>query len=210
MKQRPSIVPVLLVVAMLSPAAAAAQPASSDAGRRIELWARAGLFLPTEDAFGEVYSGARVPLVVDGEWRLHRLVAVFGGVRYMRTTGEVIAEGDGGSGGSASATRLTMTSGRLGGIVAWPSGPWDVRFGAGLTVNHYSEDWPDAAGASVSGTRAGWLVQGGVARRIGRRWAAGVSVEYSGATVPEGSGEFAVPALDLGGLDVLFGVAIRF
>jgi hypothetical protein len=176
---------------------------------RVDLWFRAGLFEPSDDTLAEVYSGARVPFIVQADWRLLRHLAVFGSLRDLRVTGRAIVESGTASSVDGSATHLTTTSGRFGGLVIVPSGRWDLRFGGGVSVNHYFEEWP-AAGVSATGTRTGWLAQAALARRFGRRWLAGASVEYSSVRVPAGSGEFAAPALELGGADVLFGGGIRF
>jgi hypothetical protein len=201
----------LLAAALLPSGAALAQQAGDTSG--VDASFRAGMFQPSEAAFEQAYGGSRIPLVMQVDWRVHRVLALFGGVRYLGLDGRAIAEDDtaavGASGEAVYATHLALTSARLGALAVVTSGRWDVRVGGGLNVEHYAEEWP-AAAASASGTRTGWLAQATAARRIGRRFSAGVSVEYSGVAVPAGTGESAVPALDLGGLDVLLTAGIRF
>jgi hypothetical protein len=197
----------LLVLASLASGSAFAQPPGP---HPVALWLRLGAFLPSDDTVDQVYSGALGSVVVQADWTLRGHVAVFGGVRYWGVTGHAVAESGAAGAGEGGTTHLTMTTGRFGGLVLLPKGPWDTRLGGGVTVNHYTEEWTATTGAAVSGTRAGWLAQVAVARRFATRWSAGVSVEYSGVGVPAGTGEFAAPAVDLGGLDVLFGGGIRF
>jgi len=203
MKRRPTILLVLLATLLLPSRAAFSQMS-------VDVWGRAGLFLPSDDTLGDVYSGARIPLVAQAEWRIHSAVALFGGVRYLRADGRAIGEDETGDGSQGTSTRLTTTSGRFGGLlVLQPGQRWDVRVGGGVTVSNYEETWA-SIGASTSGTRSGWLAQAGVAYRLTRHWLAGATAEYSGVRVPASDGDAPTPAVDLGGLDILFGLGFRF
>jgi hypothetical protein len=202
--------PILLAVAAAAALSAPARPSFAQPASPVEIWVRAGLFRPSDDAFRRVYTSTLVPFTAQADWRLRSTIALFGGIRYLRGTGAAVPEGGASTGTSpAEEVRLTLTAGRFGALLLVPGSRWDARLGAGVTVTHYSETWA-GAGASASGTEAGWLLQAAVARRLGKRWSASVAVEYAGVEVPAGAGEFAGPAVNIGGLDLLFGVGIRF
>jgi hypothetical protein len=177
----------------------------------VELWVRSGVFQPSDESLAEVYPGARFPFVAQGEVRVRSAVAVFGGLRYAMMDGDAVAEGGANGAALGTATRLTSTAARVGALVVLQRGRhWDIRLGGGVTVTSYSEDWSGADANSVSGTKAGWLLEAAVSRRLGRHWFLGGSVEYSGVHVPAGGGENPTFEANLGGLDLLAGVGFRF
>jgi hypothetical protein len=168
---------------------------------------RAGLFVPSDGAFRDVYGGARIPVFVQLDWPVHRRVALFGAIRYVRMSGQPVPVGAVAfSEGDAGTARLRVASMRAGALLLLPSGSWDLRLGGGLSVDGYSEEWR-ATDAQASGTRSGWLAQAGIWRRLGRRLGVGGTLEYSSVTVPASDETLEVK---LGGLELSGGVSVRF
>lgn len=191
-----------LAATMLALAAPAA--AQVEAGRQLAV--RAGVFLPGDATFRDVYGGLEVPVVGQLDWPVAGRVALFGGVRFVKTSGEPIS--DTGAGNAGTAT-LSLLSGRAGVLLVMPAGGWDVRVGGGLTLERYDERW-DALGSRVTGTRAGWLVQAAAWRRFARRWAAGGALDYAAVKVPSADADGGLPRVDLGGFELTAGIGVRF
>jgi hypothetical protein len=189
---------------------AAAQPPVPPARARLSV--SAGVFRPSDAAFGRVYHGTKAPVVLQLDWRLQRYVAVFGGVRHLRTNGQAIVE-DGGAlarpDNEEFPARFRATSIRAGALLVWAAGPWDLRAGGGVNVFRYSEEWP-AASFETTGSKTGWLAQASVMRAVTSRVSVGGGFEYSAAGVRQAGAGSLVPRIELGGLDLLAGIGIRF
>lgn len=206
---RSALIAVLACAWLAAPALVAAQ--SPPAGT---LSLSAGVFRPSDESFRRVYGAAKVPFTAQLDWRLAPRVALFVGVQHLRASGTPVAD-DTGVPVSAGATdesieaRLRLTSFRAGGLVLFPSGRWLVSAGAGLIVTRYSERWA-AAGANVSGSRAGWLAQAKLARSMGSRFLVEAAFEYTYARVDQREDPDLVPRLGLGGVSFAVGGGIRF
>lgn len=205
-----TILAAAVIACVLGASDASAQPA--DAGRFTVAF-RTGLFHPSNASLSDVYAARKTPLVVQAEWRFLRRVAVFAGVRSVRARGQAIVE-DGASPAHGAAgvydTRLALTSGRFGALATWASGRWNLQAGGGVDIEHYRETWT-AAGEDTKGNRTGWLLQASLSRTMWRRLSAVATAEYAAVSVePPDGGEQALPRQNLGGLDVTFGIAVRF
>jgi len=173
----------------------------------VRLSVTAGVGLPSDDVFRDVYASAVVPLGAQVDWRIGASgFGVFGGLRWVSTTGEAIADDS----PVASGERLefAMTSWRVGPSWRVLRGPWGFGVGAGLAYNSYREEW-DAAGLRTEDSGVGAVFQGSVERRLTRRLSALLSVEYLmfEADAPEDTG---LESVALGGLDITGGIGFRF
>jgi hypothetical protein len=201
-------VPLVLVLAGVTAGAAAAQPAPEPA--RGTLSAAAAVFRPLAQEFRDLY-GTQVPVVAQLDWPIGRHLAVFAGVRHLRSSGETIPVSQQETREPERfAIRFRSTSLRLGGLLLVPRGPWSVSAGAGAVYCRYSERWPDA-GFNERDDGTGFIVQAGVTRAFARRWSALGRVEYSyGPRTKPAAGSDVVTRVNLGGIDVTAGIGFRF
>jgi hypothetical protein len=185
---------------------AAQTTASGDAvPSRVEISGAAGLFLPTEDSVGRVYDGTRVPWSVCGDVRIAGPLSAFAGLRSLAMDGR--ANGFDPASGVSTETRLSSHSLLLGVRIHHQWGRLGVFAGGGAAWTSFTETWP-GADAEFSGAAWGPLAQGGVVYRAWRR--VGIVGRVDWFRAPTGEGSLLDASVDLGGLDVSGGVAIRF
>ncbi len=173
----------------------------------VRLSVTAGVGLPSDDVFRDVYGSTVVPIGGQVDWRIGTSgFGLFGGLRWVSTTGEAIAD----DAAVASGERLefAMMSWRVGPSWSVLRGPWGFGAGAGLTYNSYREEW-ESAGLRVEDSGIGAVFQGNVERRFTRRLSALVRLEYALFEIdpPEDTG---LGSVALGGLDITAGIGFRF
>jgi len=199
---------LLLALPAWGQGAAAQSPGTASPAGPVGLSVTAGVGLPSDDVFRDLYGSTVVPVAAQVDWRIGTSgFGVFGGLRWVSATGEAIAEAPS---VAASAERLefAMTSWRVGPSWSVLRGPWAFGVGAGLAYNSYREEW-ESAGLRVEDSGVGAVFQGTVERRFTRRLSALLRVEYLlfDADAPEDTG---LGSVALGGLDIAAGIGFRF
>ena len=198
----------LSVVALLGwwMVAAGAAPVAAQArtAPRVELSVAAGLFVPSDAAVTAVYPGAKTPIAVLADVNLARHVSVFAGGRFLDMTGHPIL-----AGGAPvdSDVELSTRTASFGARAHYRRGRFEVVAGGGAAYSMYTESWA-GIGESVSGSAWGPVVNADCAFVISRHFAVIGRVEWS--RLAAGQGSLASPSVQLGGTDLLGGIAVRF
>jgi hypothetical protein len=201
---RPSV--VILLGTWMVAAGAVTAAAQADAVPRAEVSVAAGTFLASDDAVKTVYRGTSVPVAVLGDVGLTRLVSVFAGGRFLHMTGHPVIAGSA-AGAPDSDVDLSVRTVVFGGRVHFRRGRIDATAGAAAAYSTYTESWAGTS-ESVSGSAWGPILHGGVAIGLSRRFAAVGRIEWS--RVATGQGSVGSPNVQLGGVDLLGGIAVRF
>jgi hypothetical protein len=173
---------------------------------RVDVSVAAGVFAASDAAVTAVYPGPGVPVAVWADVNVTRHVSVFAGGRFLDMTGHPTPAD------SAAAARdwdvdLSVRAVVFGARAHYRRGRVDVTAGAGAAYSTYTEVWA-GTGESVSGSAWGPILHAGFAFDLTRRFAAIGRVEWS--RVDTGQGSLGSPSVQLGGVDVLGGVAVRF
>jgi len=187
--------------------AQAPSPGTAHPAGPVGLSVTAGVGLPSDEVFRDVYGSTMVPIAAQVDWRIGTSgFGLFGGLRWISATGEAIAEDS--SLASGERLEFRMISWRVGPSWSVPRGPWGFGVGAGLAYNSYREEW-DAAGLRTDDSGVGAVFQGRVERRLIGRLSALLRLEYSWfeADAPEHTG---LASVSLGGTDIGGGVVLRF
>jgi hypothetical protein len=179
--------------------------AQSPPERRVAVAVASGAFVPSGDAYADLYGSPQWPLVVQVDVPIGSRWGVFGGLRRLARDGTTApvppAIVD-----LAFPIELRLTGLRFGGSATarWPRAE---LFGA-VGAEHVSgdEEWP-AAGLRHDIDAWGVVVQAGTRIPVWRRLAMLGMVEFTSPRVAADDGEGDV---SLGGFAVLGGVAVRF
>ena len=197
---------VILLGLWMVAAGAVPVTAQAPAVSRVDVTVAAGVFAASDAAVTAVYPGTKVPIAVSADVNVTRYLSVFAGGRFLDMTGRPIVAG-GAAAASDSAVELSLRSVAFGARVHYRRGRVDATAGAGAACSAYTESWA-GAGESVSGSAWGPILDAGFAFGLSRRFAAIGRVEWS--RVATGQGSLGSPSVQLGGVDVLGGIAVRF
>jgi hypothetical protein len=202
MSQRLSVV-ILLGGWMVAPGAAAVT-AQTRAVPRVEVSVAAGIFAASDAAVTSVYQDAKIPIAVLADVNLARHVSVFAGGRFLEMTGHPTL-----AGGAAadSVVELSLRTVSFGARAHYRRGRFEAVAGGGAAYSTYTESWAGTS-ESVSGSAWGPVLNADFAFGISRHFAVIGRVEWS--RLATGQGSLASPSVQLGGVDVLGGVAVRF
>ncbi len=173
---------------------------------RVDVSVAAGIFVASDAAVTAVYPGTKVPIAVLADVTLTRHVSVFGGGRFLEMTGHPIVAGSDAA-APDSQVDLSVRAVVFGARAHYRRGRIDVAAGLGAACSTYAESWA-GTGESVSGSAWGPVLHAGISVGLSRRFAAVGRVEWSRTAT--GQGSLASPSVQLGGVDVLGGIAVRF
>jgi hypothetical protein len=179
--------------------------AQSAAPARVEVSAAAGWFAPADEAVKAIYPGTKVPVVLLADVRMTNRFSVFAGGRLVSAAGHPVVA-DGGPPTDADV-ELSVRAVVLGVRAHYRRGVVDVSVGAGAVHSTWTESWT-GSGESNSGGAWGPTAHAGVAIGVHRRLALVSRVEWSSADTGQGSVRAA--DVNLGGIDLLAGIAVRF
>jgi hypothetical protein len=188
--------------------AAGAVPAAGQARAvpRVDVSVAAGIFLASDAAVTAVYPGTSVPIAVSADVNLTRHLSVFAGGRFLDMTGHPTIAGSA-AGAPDSDVDLSVRAVVFGARAHYRRGRVDATAGVGAAYSAYTESWAGTS-ESVSGGAWGPVLHAGLAFGLGRRFAVIGRVEWS--RVATGQGSLGSPSVQLGGVDVLGGIAVRF
>jgi hypothetical protein len=200
----------LRVAILLGPwmVAAGAVPVAAQAGAvpRGDVSVAAGVFAASDAAVTAVYPGTNVPVAVWADVNVTRHLSVFAGGRFLDMTGHpVVADSAGAS--PESDVELSVRAVVFGARAHYRRGRVDATAGVGAAYSTYTESWAGTS-ESVSGGAWGPVLHAGFALGLSQRFAAIGRVEWS--RVATGQGSVGSPNVQLGGVDVLAGIAVRF
>ncbi len=190
-----------MVVASAVPVAAQALPVP-----RVDVSVAAGVFVASDAAVSAVYPGTKMPVTVSADVNLARYLSVFAGGRFLKTTGHPVPA-DSATGASEPEVDLSVRAVVFGARAHYRRGRIDATAGVGATCSSYTESWAGTT-ESVSGSAWGPIIDGGFSFGLTRRFAAIGRVVWS--RVATGQGSLGSPSVQLGGVDVLGGIAVRF
>jgi hypothetical protein len=173
---------------------------------RVDVSVAAGIFVASDAAVSAVYPGTKVPITVSADVNLTRHVSVFAGGRFLEMTGHPVPAGSA-AGAPEPDVDLRVRAVVFGARAHYRRGRADATAGVGAAWSTYTESWAGAS-ESVSGSAWGPILDAGFAFGLTRRFAAIGRVEWSG--VATGQGSLGSPSVQLGGVDVLGGIAVRF
>jgi hypothetical protein len=173
---------------------------------RVDVSVAAGVFVASDAAVSAVYPGTKVPVTVSADVNLARYLSVFAGGRFLKTTGHPVPA-DSATGATESEVDLSVRAAVFGARAHFRRGRVDATAGVGAAYSSYTESWAGTS-ESVSGSAWGPTIDAGVALGLTRRFAAIGRVGWS--RVATGQGSLASPNVQLGGVDLLGGIAVRF
>ena len=194
---------ILLGVWVVAPGAASAT-AQARAVPRVDLSVAAGIFGASDAAVTSVYPGAKIPIAVLADVNLARHVSVFGGGRFLDMTGHPAVAG---SAVADSGVELSLRTVSFGARAHYRRGRFEAVAGGGAAYATYTESWTGTS-ESVSGSVWGPMLNADLAFAISRHVAVIGRVEWS--RLATGQGSLVSPSVQLGGTDVLGGMAVRF
>jgi hypothetical protein len=197
---------VVVVAALVGAWAFGNAPALAQTGGpvRVALSVEAGVFVPADSAIKAVYPDAKVPFVVLADVGAGRAASVFVVGRLLRTSGHPTVIGGGSAQDNVDLRVGTIQAGLR---AHHRRGRADLFVGLGVTHASYTESW-NGTDESVSGGVWGPAAHAGVAVNLHRRLAVVSRVEWSLLKTEQGS--VGSPSVNLGGFDVLGGIAVRF
>ena len=202
LRVRQGLLCLLIVVAATAPLLAQ----SAKEAPRFALSVAAGVTHPAQAAVRDVYGGRLTPVTVALRCRLRPPLFVFGGWQFLRQGGDTTIVGpqviD-----ERYPVRLTMSSVRAGAGVAVPWRRWIFSAGAGLAYTTFDERWT-AGDLSTGGHSYGYLAQAAGEFLLHRRFGIVGRIEYVAVPIPTATAGRS--GLDLGGLSVSGGAAVRF
>jgi len=184
----------LLVLAAAAPGAAL----------EFSIGGAAGLHLPTQQAFRDVYGSGAV-FGLDVRCIVLRNVGLSAGIMTLRKSGTAVSL-DGGT--EAMGVRLRLTSVPL--IVSWhiPRGPVSLDLGAGLAYHDFEETWAEDGGPATAGTKWGLLAAASVAYELAPRLSITGTLRY--LDISTGRPSLLTAEVNLGGFQVLVGASWTF
>ncbi len=188
-----------LAFAALTSVAAGQEPKAA----RVAVSGTVGLFLPTDSGVSDVYGAAHVPIAGQVELRVAPRVWVFGGIRWVRATGQAVTTE---SAGENFQTILDLAAFRFGTLFVVPvARRLDLSAGVGISLTKYDESSPDTAFAE-SGHATGFMIQAEARRILTAKWSVIGRFEYATITATPVD----LPAVNLGGVDVQAGARFAF
>jgi len=185
---------VLLVLAAAGPGAAL----------EFSIGGAAGLHLPTQQAFRDVYGSGAV-FGLDVRCLVLRNVGLSAGIMTLRKSGTAVSL-DGGT--ESIGVRLRLTSVPL--IVSWhiPRGPVSLDLGAGLAYHDFEETWTEGGGPATAGTKWGLLAAASIAYELAPRLSVTGTLRY--LDISTGRPSLLTSEVNLGGVQVLIGASWTF
>ena len=165
----------------------------------------AGVSAASDAAVTAVYPGTKIPVAVWADVNLTRHLSVFGGGRFLDTTGHPVIED--GAAAPDSDVELSVRAVVFGARAHYRRGRIDGTAGVGAAYSTYTESWAGTS-ESVSGSAWGPVLHAGFAFGLGQRFAAITRLEWS--RVATGQGSLGSPSVQLGGVDVLAGIGVSF
>jgi hypothetical protein len=196
---------VLLAAAALAPAPLLAQSAPDPP--RLTVLATIGAMRPSEAPVRDLYSGTFMPITIEADVRAFWRVFVFVSGQFLGQDGEVVFNLPPAP-EEHFPLRLNTSSIRIGGGVAFPLQRWLFSAQAGMSYTGYEEKWVGEELPAATGHAYGFIAEGGVDYRVySRMWAVG-RFEYS--YTPIDDIRQIIPVIDLSGISVSGGVAVRF
>jgi hypothetical protein len=181
-------------------ALASAGPAAGGTAPRFSIGAGGSCFFPFQADMRTIYGETILGLNVQAAWRFSGAWSVFAGYRRIKSDGSAAAEGPAFE-DSGYRVRLNLSSFRGGLGYGMTSGRWTVSGWAGAATLDYEESWLDAA-IVVKGTAVGLILA------VGIEFAALGPVSLFGRV--EAGPARKSNGVDLGGMDAVFGAALRF
>jgi len=173
---------------------------------RVEVSVAAGIFVASDAAVTSVYPGTKIPIAVLADVNLTRYVSVFAGGRFLHMTGHPTLAGSADP-AADSDVELSVRAVVFGARAHYRRGRFEAVAGGGAAYSTYTESWAGTS-ESVSGSAWGPVLNADFAFGLGRHFAVIGRVEWS--RVATGQGSLASPGVQLGGTDVLGGIAVRF
>ena len=161
----------------------------------------AGLHLPTQQAFRDVY-GTAAAFGLDVRWLATRNFGFSAGVMMLNRRGTAVSQ-DGGT--ESFGTELRLTSVPLTAFLHIPRGHFGFDLGAGLAYHDFEETWADEGGPATQGGKWGLLAYGSVAYKLTSRLSVVGTWRY--LDVPTGRTSLLADKVNLGGFQVLVGVS---
>ena len=197
---------VVAAAGFMLAAAGALRAAEPPAEPRFSLAVAAGGFLASDSAVSKVYPSLGIPVQVRVGWRFAGPWTLFAGFRFLRMSGTTVIVGTA-IDAESYAVRLTVSAWQAGFRWQAKAGRWTFRLEAGASRFAYEEAWTGAA-FDVKGTSFGGFGGGGVEWALTPWLAAAGGLEYG--ILPTRSGGRLAGKPDLGGMDGMFGLILRF
>jgi hypothetical protein len=196
-----------LVVAILAGLwAFGGTPAMAQTGgsSRVALSVETGVFAAADSDIKAVYPDTKIPIAVLADVGGRRFLSVYAGARLLRTTGHpVVVGGD----PTENEVALRVWSVQMGVRGRHRIGRADLFLGVGAVHASYNESWKGTE-ESTDGGAWGPAAHAGAAVNLGRRLALVGRVEWS--LLKTGEGSVGSPSVNLGGFDMMGGIALRF
>jgi hypothetical protein len=167
---------------------------------RFSIGAGGSGFFPFQADLRAIYGETILGLNVQAAWRFAGGWSVFAGYRRIRSDGSAVTEGPAFE-DSIYRVRLNLSSWRGGLGYGMTQGRWTVSGWAGAAALDYEESWPDAS-IIVKGTSVGLILA------VGIEFAVLGPVSLFGRL--EAGPTRKSNGVDLGGMDAVFGAALRF
>lgn len=181
---------------------AAAQPI--DRSGRFALSGAVGISRSLDGSVTDVYGATFMPFTGQFDVRVMGDVALFGGFKWVRTSGQSVVVGTPVA-GEHYPVSLRLMSYRFGAQLSKGMGSrWVIVAGGGISIAWYKETWPDAT-LDVSDRATGLIALAEGRYAITSRWSVIGRGEY--ATLPATTGGISA---NVGGLDGSAGLRFSF
>jgi hypothetical protein len=165
----------------------------------------AGIRIPQQEVVRKVYGNMQVPAQFGMRFRFAGHWMIDAGLVYFCHNGQArFVDSD--SPDENYRTRLTLWSFQLGLGHQWPLKRLRFLVGAGGNWNVYREKWPDAGILQMGHVAGFWAVAGGEYPLISRFFLL-AEIRYS--SIPTGRGSVLQEKVNLGGGQMLLGVAVH-
>jgi hypothetical protein len=164
-----------------------------------------GIGISQQAAVRKIYGNVRVPFQCGVQFRFSEHWMMDAALAYLNTGGQTRIVGSD-SADENYRTRLALFSFQLGVRHRWLLKRLQFSVGGGGSWNFYREEWPDAD-IRQNGHGAGfWAVAGGEYPLISRFFLVG-KIQYS--SIPTGQGSALERKVNLGGGELLLGIAVH-
>lgn len=170
--------------------------------QELSLSLAAGSFRASEEAYREIY-GAGTPFAVDVWLKLKGHLGLAAGYGRLADQGNALPLGEG---EAEYRVKFVRTSIPVTVFYKFDLKAVDIRVGAGLCFHSYKENWEDVD-LSYEGHKASPRFYAALAFPILPRLSLFGSVTYD--TIPTGAGSLLANDVNLGGLQLLGGLAVR-
>ncbi|MHB8093792.1 MAG: hypothetical protein ACYDH0_02515 [Candidatus Aminicenantales bacterium] len=176
--------------------------AATAQARELSVSFSSGSFFARQSGYRRIY-GSSIPVSLEAGFKLKWGIGISAGLVSIRDRGSAISLDGGEEEYGLKFRRLSIP---VSAFYALESGKFEVRFGAGASFNSYAEDW-ESVDLGFEGNKVSPRFFASVGYAVLPRWSLVGSVVYE--SIPTGAGSLLGENINLGGFEILAGIAYR-